>query len=352
MVVMASKTPPVKFNVKKAAKDLLNDIEHERARSIVERRFGLADTTKDIETLDTIGHSFNITRERVRQIENNTIKSLRATAAYKKLENAFKELLGALQQVGGVVAENELAERLALKKDDERGVLFLLAVGEPFYRFKENPEFVHHWYIDDTHARASREAVRTLYSRLNNNTVVPQDELLQEYRRAFGTLPKGHDNDDVLLRWISISKKLDKNPLGEWGLASSPNVRVRSMRDLAYLTLKRHGSPLHFSEVAKNIETTFNKKAHRATTHNELIKDQRFVLVGRGLYALAEWGYTQGVVKDVIKAILANGPLTRREIIERVKRERHVKDNTIIVNLQDTDTFVKNPNGTYSLRNA
>lgn len=347
---MATKTPSVKFNVKKATKDLLNDIEHERARSIVERRFGLHDTTKEIETLDTIGTSFGITRERVRQIENNTIKGLRATAAYKKLETAFKELLEALQKIGGVVAETELADRLALKKDDERGVLFLLSVGEPFFRFKENPEFVHHWYIDDTHARAAREAVRILYNRLGNNTVVPQDELLQEYRRAFGTLPKGQDADDVLLRWISVSKKIDKNPLGEWGLASSPNVRVRSMRDLAYLTLKRHGSPLHFSEVARKIESTFNKKAHRATTHNELIKDSRFVLVGRGLYALAEWGYTQGVVKDVIKAILTKEPLTRKEIIELVKRERHVKDNTIIVNLQDTDTFIKNANGTYSVR--
>ena len=122
------------------------------------------------------------------------------------------------------------------------------------------------------------------------------------------------------------------------------------MRDLAYLTLKRHGSPLHFAEVASKIESTFGKKAHRATTHNELIKDPRFVLVGRGLYALAEWGYTQGVVKDVITSVLADGPLTRRDIIERVKRERHVKDNTIIVNLQDTDTFVKNPDGTYALR--
>lgn len=347
---MAPKTPSIQFNVKKATKDLLNDIEHERARDIVERRFGLHDTTKDIETLDTIGHSFGITRERVRQIENNAIKALRTTAAYKKLDTAFKELLAALEDAGGVVAEHELAERLALKKADERHVLFLLAVGAPFYRFKENPEFVHHWYVDDAHARAAREAVRLLYNRLNNNMVIPQDELLTEYRRALGTLPKGYDNDDVLLRWISVSKKLDKNPLGEWGLASSPNVRVRSMRDLAYLTLKRHGSPLHFAEVATKIENMFNKKAHRATTHNELIKDARFVLVGRGLYALAEWGYTEGVVKDVIKAILSKGPLTRREIIDRVKRERHVKDNTIIVNLQDADTFVKNSDGTYSLR--
>lgn len=347
---MSAKTPSFRFNVKKAAKELLKDIEHERARDIVERRFGLRDNAQTIETLDTIGSTFGITRERVRQIENNTIKALRSSAAYKKLDTAFKELVRALDELGGVIAENEIGHRLTLKEGEDRNVLFLLSVGEPFYRFKENPEFVHHWYLDDAHARTAREGIRALYSKLGNNMVVPQDELLQEYRRALGTLPKGNAEDDILLRWVSISKKLDKNPLGEWGLSTSPNVRVRSMRDLAYLTLKRHGSPLHFAEVASKIESTFGKKAHRATTHNELIKDPRFVLVGRGLYALAEWGYTQGVVKDVIKSVLSNGPLTRRDIIERVKRERHVKDNTIVVNLQDTDMFIKNPDGTYAIR--
>jgi len=102
--------------------------------------------------------------------------------------------------------------------------------------------------------------------------------------------------------------------------------------------------------VAKQITKTFGRKAHPATCHNELIKDARFVLVGRGLYALAEWGYSRGVVADVIKSILKkDGPLTKEEIISKVKKERYVKDNTILVNLQNGHYFKKTKDGLYAL---
>ena len=107
---------------------------------------------------------------------------------------------------------------------------------------------------------------------------------------------------------------------------------------------------MHFKEVADAIQNLFSRKAHVATTHNELIKDKRFVLVGRGLYALSEWGYSAGVVKDVLREILStHGPLTREEIIDKVRKERYVKDNTIIVNLQDSSLFKKLPDGNYIL---
>ena len=55
--------------------------------------------------------------------------------------------------------------------------------------------------------------------------------------------------------------------------------------------MRKHGSPMHFREATEAIAKTFGKKVNDATCHNELIKDSRFVLVGRGLYALTEWGY-------------------------------------------------------------
>ena len=140
--------------------------------------------------------------------------------------------------------------------------------------------------------------------------------------------------------WLSISKNIAKNPLGEWGKSKSSNIKTKGVRDYAYLILRKHGSPIHFREVAKLISEVFKKKAHVATTHNELIKDPRFVLVGRGLYALAEWGYLSGVVKDVIRKIIEkNGPLTKDKIIEKVLKERYVKENTILVNLQNPKYF-------------
>ena len=127
-------------------------------------------------------------------------------------------------------------------------------------------------------------------------------------------------------------------------------MKVKGIRDYAYLVVKRHGSPMHFREVSEAIEGLFNRKAHTATCHNELIKDDRFVLVGRGLYALTEWGYSAGVVKDVLRDILEqHGPLTREEIVDKVRKERYVKDNTIVVNLQDTNLFKRLSNGSYMI---
>ena len=106
---------------------------------------------------------------------------------------------------------------------------------------------------------------------------------------------------------------------------------------------------MHFSSVAKAISTLFSKKAHIATTHNELIKDPRFVLVGRGLYALTEWGYKPGVVRDVIREVIAlEGPLKKDDIIRQVKKARFVKDNTILVNLNDSRYFKRLKDGRYA----
>jgi Holliday junction resolvasome RuvABC DNA-binding subunit len=102
--------------------------------------------------------------------------------------------------------------------------------------------------------------------------------------------------------------------------------------------------------VAQLIEKTFHRKAHVATTHNELIKDTRFVLVGRGMYALKEWGYTQGVVRDVIREVLRDkGALSKDEIIEKVLKERHVKPGTIVVNLQNQKYFKRGKEGKFTL---
>ena len=107
---------------------------------------------------------------------------------------------------------------------------------------------------------------------------------------------------------------------------------------------------MHFTEVAKEIEKLFGKKAHTATCHNELIKDSRFVLVGRGLYALSNWGYAGGVVRDVVRDVLRkNGALTKQEIIDKVLKERYVKPNTILVNLQNPKYFKKDKSGRYQL---
>jgi hypothetical protein len=192
-------------------------------------------------------------------------------------------------------------------------------------------------------------ALQRLHKEFSENDLIPQDEMIERFLNHVNLDPR-HKNEEAILRFLGISKVLGKNSLGDWGVASSPNISARGIRDYAFLVIRRHGSPMHFTEVAKAIKETFGKSAHVATCHNELIKDSRFVLVGRGLYVLSDWGYTGGVVKEVIRQVLKNeGPLTKQQIIDKVMKERYVKENTILVNLQNARFFIKDKDGRYSI---
>jgi len=340
------------FNFGQIVKDILKEIPNERSRDILIRRFGLGKRLQH-ETLESVGRSYNITRERVRQIENSALNMARKSKAYKKYAKAFKKLAEFIESMGDVVSQNEILNSMAKTEKQHNQLLFLLAVGDYFKYNKESKDFIQFWYLDDNKAKAVKDALKKLHEDLDKNSALSEDEIVELFKSALSdekVLPKSKEERNVIMRWLSTYKKLTKNPLGEWGRVDSPHMRVKGLRDHAYLALKAHGSPLHYTEVADKIREMFGKDAHPATTHNELIKDDRFVLVGRGIYALREWGYTPGMVKDVIKDVLEkSGPLSKDEIVEKVKRERHVKDSTIKVNLQDKSLFKRLDDGRFTL---
>lgn len=336
----------ITFKPKQVTKRLLSVLP-ERAKDVLEKRYGLGSTSETF-TLESIGQTYGITRERVRQIENYGIQSIQKSDVYKEFQSVFDELQTALHSLGGVISEDDLLSELSKDQSIRNHIYFLLVIGDPFHRIKEDSSFTHRWCVEKRISDAVEKALRNIFSSLKEDELISEDEILARLKDELGEIEERYRDEKILKRWLSISKEIDRNPLGEWGPATSPNVRAKGIRDYAYLAVKRHGSPMHFKEVADAIQQLFSKKAHIATTHNELIKDKRFVLVGRGLYALSEWGYSAGVVKDVLRDILMqHGPLTREEIIDKVRKERYVKDNTIIVNLQDTALFKKLPDGSY-----
>lgn len=338
----------ISFKPKQITKTLL-EVLPDRARDVLEKRYGLS-KSGDTFTLESIGQSYGITRERVRQIENYGIQSIQKSDVYKKHYDLFIELQKLIDQLGGgVIAEHVLLDELTNDPLTRNHLYFLLMVGDPFYKSKENPHYSHRWYTERKIADSVESALRSVHKGLSRDELVSETEIVNRFRAELTEMATEH-NEEVLMRWLKMSKKIGRNPLGDWGPADSPNIRIKGIRDYAYLAVKRHGSPMHFREVAGAINELFGHDAHVATTHNELIKDDRFVLVGRGLYALTEWGYTAGVVKDVLREILSSeGPLSREEIIDKVRKERYVKDNTILVNLQDSNFFKKLANGTYTL---
>jgi len=347
--VKAGSTKPALFSFDSVvlAKKLLS-VAPERAREVLIRRFGLG-ANPERETLESIGDRTSITRERVRQIEAAGLDAIRASKVFKEADSAFGELARYISSLGAIVPEETLLSALGKDEKSRNRFRFFLVVDSAFFRERETDDFLARWHVDHATAKHIHTALSKLYASLADDEVVTESELLDRFLDELKEVNDAYKNEEVLKRWLSLSKHIGSNPLAQWGRATAPAIRIKGVRDYAYLAIKRHGEPMHFSEVATAIGTLFSKKAHIATTHNELIKDPRFVLVGRGLYALTEWGYTPGVVRDVIRETLERvGPLKKDEIIKHVKKARFVKDNTILVNLNDSRYFKRLKDGRYA----
>jgi len=139
------------------------------------------------------------------------------------------------------------------------------------------------------------------------------------------------------------------------GLRDWPEICPMTVRDKIYLVLKKYGKPLHFEDIAHHINKVgFDRQPALApTVHNELIKDDRFVLVGRGLYGLREFGYEPGTAREVIAKVLkSEGPLTPPQLVAQVNKQRFFKPNTVLINLQNRAFFERTPDGKYRVREA
>lgn len=325
----------------------LTAVLQDRPRFVIENRFGL-DNNASTMTLEAIGKNYNITRERVRQIENFALNSIKKSDVFTAEIESLDELRSIVVTLGGVVSEEDLLNFITNDKQMQNHIHLLLVLGDYFIERKENKEFKRLWIVDADVATHVEDSLNKLYKNLSKDDIVSEQDMVASLARYLENIRDELKNEEIIRRWLGISKKIGRNPLGEWGIANSSNINARGVRDYAFLVIRRHGSPMHFTEVASAISKTFGKEAHTATCHNELIKDSRFVLVGRGLYALKAWGYEGGVVKDVIINLLKKGgPLSRGDVISKVLNERYVKENTVLVNLQDSKIFGKDESGRY-----
>ncbi len=336
----------ITFDSKKVVQTLLGVLPT-RAKDIIKKRYGLGNDVQKM-TLEAIGTEYGITRERVRQIENFSLHHIRKSKVFEEIRGVFVELKELMKKYGGIVQEKDFFNHISTDKKTQNHINFFLTLGEEFKRIKEDDDFEHRWSVDPIAEEMVHKALNSLHKKLNEHDLVSQTEIVLKFLEEIHATDKEFQDKEMIMRWLNLSKRIGKNSLGEWGIAKSPNIKTRGIRDFAYLVIRKNGSPMHFTEVAIQIKKVFGKKAHVATCHNELIKDSRFVLVGRGLYALKEWGYSKGTVKDIIKAIIEKyGPQTKEEIVKRVMRERYVKENTIMVNLQSSKLFARDSEGKY-----
>lgn len=332
---------------REAAQKILKTLPSRRLRDVVERRFGLASGKE--ETLEAIGKSYSITRERVRQIENDAMRRLKRPDALGAARQIFSSFAKHIDDHGGVSEEQKLFNSLAEGRLHHH-VNFLMALADEVTRSGEDDKYHHRWCTKKEAREAAEQIIeRTIDKLAESKKPITRERLFGIMQDNARSLMGDSPSEDSLDSYLAISKLIKQNPYGEFGLASWGEISPSGVRDKAYLAIARHGSPLHFRDVARAIDKAGwgAKKAHPQTVHNELIKDSRFVLVGRGLYALKDWGYESGTVADVISSVIkeSRGPLAKNEIVKRVLDKRQVKENTVVLNLQNRKRFQKTKEG-------
>jgi len=337
----------ITFKPKQVTKRITSHLQ-DRSSDVIMNRFGLtADARR--KTLEEIGKKYNITRERVRQVEEAALAMIKKSDAYKAEQVVFEELKTLVHSLGGVISESELLSHISPDKSVQNHIHFYLTLGDAFKKHREDDHFHARFSVDDEMVEKVHDSLKRLYSSLADEDLISETDMIKKFFDHMKDIAEKYKNEEIAKRWLRMSKKISKNPLGEWGKTSSPNIHTRGVKDYAFLIMRKHGSPMHFKEVADAISKTFSRKTHYATCHNELIKDPRFILVGRGMYALSEWGYKPGIAREVIRDILKKeGPLSKEAVVERVMKERYFKKNTILVNLVNPKYFKKNKNGLYT----
>ncbi len=348
-------------------REVINALFHElgsREQDVLRRRFGLHG--KEPETLEQIGKSYTVTRERVRQIENAAIKTIKSRPYFgDTLKPVNLVVLGSLEKHGGVMSEDHLLEYLLQSAAQELGarhsLLFLITrLGNERLVREEIDGHFPSWRVDFIGWDKVKSTVAELVKILETHgEPLPEEELVNRFRQTptFAEHQKhfGFDDDIApIYAHLRTSTQIRPNPYQEWGLVHWKTVTPKRMGDKIYLVMKKNGQPMHFRAITEHInQADFDaKEAYAPTVHNELILDDRYVLVGRGIYALKEWGYIPGVVADVIAAVLrqAGRPLSRDEIIAKVLEQRLVKKGTVYLALGSADRFGRDENGHYMLK--
>lgn len=334
--------------LKNAISGSLKIIEQEREKEIISRRFGLKGNK---ETLEQIGEMLSITRERVRQLEKAILIRLQISAEeghIPELAGAEKILIRNLTEMGRVAKISSLADKVygrVATPSERTGIYFIATFSKNLTVVEENDKYeaaigIAEYGDEKTIRNKVDEIVKIIKENKKPMTIDELDNKLN------------YEHPDHIVAIASISKQL-ATLNGLWGLTKWPAVNPKNIRDKIFVILESHKEPMHFSEIAKEIaDSNFKRKnVTIQAIHNELIKDSRFVLIGRGIYALSSWGYKKGTIADIIKSILEKSekPLTREEIVKEVLHVRKVKETTILLNLQNKKLFKKVDKNLYTI---
>jgi len=311
---------------------------NEKERDVIDRRFSLNGNKKK-ETLDKIGKSYLITRERVRQIESGALHKLSRASIDPSIRKIYDLAFEILEENGKVMAEelflSKIIQNLENTKNlDINAIKLTMHVSKNLQKIEKSNFFKTFWCTADFDADLVKKANKKMQKILQS-----EKKLLSE-KEIFEKL-NGEFSQKIIssVLYICVDYLKIEN---KWGLKKWRFINPKSIKDRILVIFKNHGKPMHFSEITTLVLNSENQKTVTPqAVHNELIRHDEFVLVGRGVYAIREWNLAAGTVCDILRSVFLENdhPLKRNEIIEKVLQKREIRVGTISLNLQKYPFF-------------
>ncbi len=327
----------------------------ERTMNVTEKRFGL--DGEDPKTLEKIGKSYGITRERVRQIEAsafNKIKNTGSDAPARPLSDILETIF---REEGGVLTEEKLfKELLEFDRNVElniRAIRFILSISDKFCKIKETEKWKMGWTLDQESFKTVNAVISDFLDLFSKTKKIISEDNLRQTLISNGSTQFNDLDNNAIISFIDMSKSIGKNPFGQWGKKEWAEISPRGVRDKAYLVMLHLNEPMHFRVITDKINgANFGgRQAFSQTVHNELIKDDRFELMGRGIYALRKNKSESDLIKNGLVKILkdAKQPISKDEIIQKISSIKNVKKSSVSIALQDSKIFKKTKENKYTL---
>lgn len=328
---------------------------NQKEKYVIERRFSLDSCQKA--TLEEIGKKFSVTRERVRQIEKNALSKLRRNVGNTDLVYINEFAKEILELKGGVMREDhlisEILNKVNLEEDNMDVYAIKLSLHLDSIIFRRPNTIAYYPYLrfsNITDELIDLMASKGIQALKGKSDVMPEEKLITQVKKSIGK-DRGNFSGDFIVACLLVHKASKKVKSG-LGLAEWRHINPRTLRDKIYFVLNDYKKPMHFIDISNKIaENGFDKKTvNTQAVHNELIRSDQFVLMGRGTYALQEWGYEPGTVSDVIQRVLVDkGELSQEDVIKEVLKQRQVKRITIVLNLKNSDKFKRVGRNMYAL---
>lgn len=343
----------------------------DRTKEIMKLRYGLKDD--HFHTLESIGNRFNITRERVRQIEQKTMKRLRRLARRKIVSEYLEKLVAQfiipfIKQSYGIITRDEINVFLSKKYSQKEEIQLSSSFLSKVY-FDNRPFFTSFLTVVDDGVYAVDIPSKILYKQVIEwakrrlkiakkpmALIALSDKILKD-NLSYTDKATKYFTERFVKRCLLITKDIGRDKTDLFGLWEWDYFHPTRLKDMVKRTLFEVGESAHFTQITLLMNELYpNKGPFKPHNINATLQrfNEIFVWIKPGVYGLKTWGLKRPpyVIDYLVKLLRqANKPLHIGYLNAEVLQVSNCRESSIQITLEfRDDIFVKYLSGFYGLR--